>query len=69
MNLPTCYSTVVGSSIADATIILAAIDPCYCCTERMAARSPDGRKLYGGQELVRLSQARTEVLRKELGAP
>ena len=69
MNLPTCYSTVVGSSIADATIILAAIDPCYCCTERMAARDVDGRKRYDGQDLVRLSCERTEALRKEMGAP
>jgi membrane-bound hydrogenase subunit alpha len=67
MNIPTCYSTVVGQSIADATIILAAVDPCYCCTERMAVRSTDGRLLYKGQDLIRLSQCKTEALRKEMG--
>lgn len=67
MNLPTFKATVVGETISDATIILAAIDPCYCCTERMAVRDTDGVKLYTGQELVRLSQKKTEILRKELG--
>ncbi len=69
MNLPTCKATVPGSSIADAAIILAAIDPCYCCTERMAVRSPEGRKIYAGQELIRLSREKTDRLRKEMGAP
>ena len=35
MNLPTCKATVVGESITDATIILASVDPCYSCTERV----------------------------------
>jgi membrane-bound hydrogenase subunit alpha len=67
MNIPTCYSTVIGESVADATIILAAVDPCYCCTERMAVRSADGRRMYDGRGLVRLSQQRTRALRKEMG--
>lgn len=66
MNLPTFKATVVGETIADAAIILAAIDPCYCCTERMAVHDPAGRRLMGGRELVRLSQQRTEHLRKEM---
>jgi len=67
MNLPTLKATVPGSSIADAAIILAAIDPCYCCTERMAVRSADGRKLYSGEELLRLSREKTSRIQKELG--
>ncbi|MBN1434123.1 nickel-dependent hydrogenase large subunit [Candidatus Fermentibacterales bacterium] len=67
MNLPTYKATVVGETISDATIILAAIDPCYCCTERMAVRDVDGARLYDGQDLIRLSQLKTERLRKELG--
>jgi len=35
MNFPTFRETVVGETVSDATIILAAIDPCYCCTERL----------------------------------
>jgi NADH-quinone oxidoreductase subunit D len=69
MNLPTLKATVPGASISDATIILAAIDPCYCCTERMVAKTPDGRRIYAGQELVKLSQEKTIKLKKEMGIP
>ncbi|MFH1791032.1 MAG: nickel-dependent hydrogenase large subunit [Candidatus Omnitrophota bacterium] len=65
MNLPTYKATVVGGTISDATIILAAIDPCYCCTERVAVRDTKGNKMFSGEELVRLSQARTERLREK----
>ncbi|MDD4909699.1 MAG: nickel-dependent hydrogenase large subunit [Candidatus Omnitrophica bacterium] len=64
MNLPTYKATVVGESISDATIILAAIDPCYCCTERMIVRDTKGKKVFTGEDLVRLSQQKTEKLRK-----
>lgn len=66
MNLPTYKATVVGETISDATIILAAIDPCYCCTERIAVRNVKGKKLYSGQDLVRLSQEKTERLRSTM---
>jgi len=52
MNLPTCKATVPGSTISDAAIILASIDPCYCCTERMAVRSPEGDRIYTGKDLM-----------------
>ena len=68
MNLPTCKATVVGESITDATIILAAIDPCYCCTERMAVvDASTGKPIMSGKDLVRLSQEKTARVRKELG--
>jgi len=68
MNLPTCKATVVGESITDATIILASIDPCYCCTERVAVvDAGSGRTVLGGKDLVRLSQEKTLRVRKELG--
>jgi len=68
MNLPTCKATVVGESITDATIILASIDPCYCCTERVAVIDADTEKtLMNGKDLVRLSQEKTRRIRKELG--
>ena len=66
MNLPTYKATVVGETLSDATIILAAIDPCYCCTERMAVRNTKGKKLYTGEDLVRLSQQKTEKLRRKV---
>jgi NADH-quinone oxidoreductase subunit D len=67
MNLPTFQETVVGETIADAAIIIAAIDPCYCCTERMAVRDHQGNKLYTGEELITLSQAKTEQIKTSLG--
>lgn len=69
MNVPTNRETVVGSTIADATLILAAVDPCYCCTERMAVAlaSPSGERLWGAQELIRMSQEKTWRLMEESG--
>ncbi len=68
MNVPTNKTTVIGQSVADATIILAAVDPCYCCTERMAAvDSGTGARLWSSPELIRLSQAKTARLQKALG--
>jgi len=67
MNLPTYKATVVGASISDATIILAAIDPCYCCTERIGVRDVKGRRLYDGKNLIKLSQEKTLKLKKEMG--
>ncbi|MFH1208387.1 MAG: nickel-dependent hydrogenase large subunit [Candidatus Omnitrophota bacterium] len=67
MNLPTYKSTIVGQTISDATIILAAIDPCYCCTERMAVRDGHGNKLFSGEGLIRLSQEKTAKLREKYG--
>jgi membrane-bound hydrogenase subunit alpha len=69
MNIPTCKATVVGETISDATIILAAVDPCYCCTERLIVLSPKGRRLYDGHDLVRLSQEKTAAVRREMGLP
>jgi NADH-quinone oxidoreductase subunit D len=67
MNLPTFKATVLGESVSDASIILAAIDPCYCCTERMIVLNPDGTKRYSGNDLIRLSQAKTIALKEEMG--
>jgi len=67
MNLPTFQETVVGATVSDAAIIIAAIDPCYCCTERMAVRDRKGRKLYTGEDLVHLSQAKTEQIKTQMG--
>ncbi len=67
MNLPTFQATVIGETISDASIILAAIDPCYCCTERMAIRDVKGKKVYGGQDLVKLSQEKTDKIRRKMG--
>jgi NADH-quinone oxidoreductase subunit D len=70
MNVPTDQVAVIGQTVADATIILAAIDPCYCCTERMAAIDrATGKQVLSPADLIRLSQQKTERLIKEIGAP
>ena len=67
MNVVTDREAVIGETVADATIILAAIDPCYCCTERMAAINAETGKRMDSAELIRLSRNKTEKLKKELG--
>lgn len=64
-NVPTFKATCIGQTVSDATIILAAVDPCYCCTERMAVVDRNtGKKTMTGQDLIRLSREKTEKLRK-----
>jgi NADH-quinone oxidoreductase subunit D len=69
MNVPTNRETVLGATVADATIILAAVDPCYCCTERMAVAvdSNCGDHLLGARDLIRLSCEKTDRLMAESG--
>lgn len=67
MNLPTFKETVIGGAIPDAAIILAAIDPCYCCTERMAVRNRKGQTLFTGEDLIKLSQKKTEQIKAKMG--
>ena len=69
MNVPTNRETVLGATVADATLILAAVDPCYCCTERMAValEAPSGKRLWEGRELIRLSRDKTYRLMDETG--
>ncbi|MFO8182854.1 MAG: nickel-dependent hydrogenase large subunit [Candidatus Aegiribacteria sp.] len=67
MNLPTYKATVKGQTISDATIILAAIDPCYCCTERIAVKDDRGRLLYNGKDLIQLSREKTEKMKRRMG--
>jgi len=65
MNVASFKKTVIGESIADAALITAAVDPCYCCTERMAVVDPATDKIIlSGEELVRLCQEKTEKLKK-----
>ncbi len=64
MNVPSFKRTIIGESIADAALILAAVDPCYCCTERTAAVDCEtGKGLFNGQDLIKLSQEKTEKLK------
>ncbi|MCS7258379.1 MAG: nickel-dependent hydrogenase large subunit [candidate division WOR-3 bacterium] len=65
MNLPSNEVTVKGHSIADAALCLAAIDPCYCCTERVAVFE-DGKLKYTWNDLLLFSWKKTEQIRARL---
>jgi NADH-quinone oxidoreductase subunit D len=66
VNIATFKKSCIGQTIADATITLAAVDPCYCCTERMAAAYDisSGRRILNANELIDLSLRRTAEIRK-----
>ena len=66
-NLPSFKASCIGETVADVTLVTASIDPCYCCTERMVTVSDvNGEKLFDGQDLIRLSQEKTERIRKQM---
>ena len=67
MNFPTFRETVIGETISDATIILAAIDPCYCCTERMLIVNSADKNVMDVNELIRLSQEKTRLIKDKYG--
>jgi NADH-quinone oxidoreductase subunit D len=66
VNIATFKKSCIGQTIADATISLAAVDPCYCCTERMAAAydSISGEKIMNANELINASVKRTDIIKK-----
>lgn len=68
MNVASNKVSCVGTTISDATLTLAAVDPCYCCTERTAViNQASDAKILNGWDLIKLSQEKTERLKKELG--
>jgi len=67
MNVATNKVSVIGNTISDAAITLAAVDPCYCCTERLAViRKPEDKKIMNGWDLIKLCQEKTERLKKAM---
>ena len=62
VNIASNKVAAVGQTISDAALTLAAVDPCYCCSERMAALSPKGKFLYTADDLIRMSQEKTQKL-------
>ncbi len=71
VNIATFKKACIGQTIADATISLAAVDPCYCCTERMAVAYDfsSGEKIMNANELIELSSAKTAELKKNIIYP
>ncbi len=60
-NISTFKKSCIGQSISDATISLAAVDPCYCCTERLAVAYDmyTGEKIMSADQLIKLSIDKT----------
>ena len=55
----------VGGTISDAALTLAAVDPCYCCTERLAVIDKStNKKIMNGWDLVRLCQEKTMQIKE-----
>jgi NADH-quinone oxidoreductase subunit D len=64
VNVPSFKASCIGEDIADVTITLAAVDPCYSCTERLAVvRGKDHKLICDGEELLKLSREKTERIR------
>ncbi len=66
-NIPTFKASCIGYEVADVAITLASVDPCYSCTERMctAVDAESGREMYNFSQLVKLSQQKTERVRRQ----
>ncbi len=65
MNVASDKVAAVGGTISDAAITLAAVDPCYCCTERLAVYAKEGgEKLMNGWDLIGRSQEKTRHLKE-----
>jgi len=67
MNVASNKVAAVGGTISDAAITLAAVDPCYCCTERLAViNRTDNKKIMNGWDLIKLSQAKTDKVKEKM---
>jgi NADH-quinone oxidoreductase subunit D len=69
VNVPSFRASCIGQNIADVTITLAAVDPCYSCTERLAVVDKHNNIVQDYEMLLRLSREKTESLRRSLGLP
>lgn len=65
VNIPTYMASCKGIPVADALITLAAVDPCYCCTER-TIRVVDSQHQPLAIDLEKLSREKTERIRREI---
>jgi len=67
VNVPSFKASCIGQKIADVTITLAAVDPCYSCTERLAVVDKRTNEvMYDYDMLLRLSREKTDEIRKQM---
>jgi NADH-quinone oxidoreductase subunit D len=69
VNVPSFRASCIGQHVADVTITLAAVDPCYSCTERLAVVDSRNNVIHDYDGLLKLSREKTARIKKELGAP
>ena len=67
VNMPSFKANVIGAELADAMLITAANDPCYSCTERVAAVDwKTGDTIAQGRGLIELCQEKTKRIKRAL---
>jgi NADH-quinone oxidoreductase subunit D len=69
VNVPSFRASCIGQHIADVTITLAAVDPCYSCTERLAVVDGHSNIVHDYEALLKLSREKTARIKKEIGTP
>jgi membrane-bound hydrogenase subunit alpha len=69
VNVPSFRASCIGQHLADVTLTLAAVDPCYSCTERLAVVDSHNNVIHDYETLLRMSREKTARIRKEIGAP
>ena len=68
VNVPSFKASCIGQHIADVTITLAAVDPCYSCTERLAVVDGRNNITHNYETLLRLSREKTAQINKDFGS-
>lgn len=66
VNVPSFKASCIGEKIPDVLITLAAVDPCYSCTERIAVvDNKTNRVLCDYDMLLKLSREKTKEIKKQ----
>jgi len=66
VNVPSFKASCIGQDIADVTITLAAVDPCYSCTERIAVVDSRQKVVLDYNSLLQLSREKTAEIKKHM---
>ena len=66
VNVPSFKASCIGQDIADVTLTLASVDPCYSCTERLAVVDSHGNVTHDYEALLKLGREKTERIKKEV---
>lgn len=67
VNVPSFKASCIGQPLSDVLITLAAVDPCYSCTERLVVVDRHQQVLLDHDALLRMSREKTRNIRKQMG--